>query len=116
MAEIFGLPFEGDEAGRLLVPNKAHAAINRYKEQLTSETVMANLHRHDPAIWGAWCGEDGKGKPHLITPGEFARLFGDWHIHAKPKWSRGPKADRTCARGRRYEDFTARVPANSFVE
>jgi len=103
MFEIFNLPLDADDG--VVVPKEAHREINRYKEQLTSETVTATLHRHDP-VWDAWCGEDGKRQPHPITSGEFARLFRDWHVRAKPIWSHGSKKDRICARGWRYEDFS----------
>jgi hypothetical protein len=102
MYEIFNMPLDGDDG--VVIPKAAHREINRYRDQLTTETVLATLHRHDP-IWDAWCGEDGKGKPHPITAGEFARLFRDWRVRARPLWSSGSKADRVSARGWRYEDF-----------
>jgi hypothetical protein len=102
MFEIFNLPLDADDG--VVVPKEAHREINRHKDQLTSETVIATLHRQDP-VWEAWCGEDGTGKPHPITHGEFARLFKDWRVRAKPIWSHGSRGNRKCARGWRFEDF-----------
>jgi hypothetical protein len=52
--EIFQMPLDD-----LVVANESHRAINQYKKQLTKETVIETLHRHDPATWDAWAGEDG---------------------------------------------------------
>jgi hypothetical protein len=100
--EIFHTPLDDDD---FLVPKESHRQINRYEEQLTTETILANLHAHHPEIWGAWAGEDGTGKPHPITSGEFARLLKDWPPHSKTIWSSGSKTSRISAKGWEYKPF-----------
>jgi hypothetical protein len=98
---IFHTPLD-----ELEVPNPKHRTINREGIQLTSETLMRALHDLD-ALWLAWAGPDGTGKPHPITPGEFARLLRPWRVHPKTIWSAGPKGQRVSAKGWLCADFLA---------